>query len=260
MLRVRQRIDVRELTRRLAQRARVFGSLPLGQQLALFNEHHIHKAHDGRQQECQLIGAVGAVLVQRLQHPAVGKGAQRVQQAVDHRQDQRQRGLGVAVVTGLLPGGAQVVVLPRLHDAQTDHAHAHQRCGYQLRRHQLAQPAGGQRQHRHQSAGGIAYRGGDGQLDVPQADIADGHGADVQQRHRQIGQDDVAVDLCAADKNFVSGVQAHYQTHGHDHLQMAVFVVRVLAADLAEQVTAAPANQSDKRKPKPHSNSFNFSL
>ena len=252
MFRVRQRVDVRELARRLAHGARILGALPLGDEPALLDKHHIHEAYDARQQKCQLIGAVGAVLVQCLQHPAVGEGAQCVQQAIDHRQDQRQRRFGVAVVAGLLPCSPQVIVLPGLHDAQTDDTHAYQCCGGQLRRHQLAQAAGGQRQHRHQCAAGIADGGGDGQLDIPQADVADGHRADVQQGHRQIRQDDAAVDLRAVDKNLIGGVQTHHQAHCHHHFKMAVFVVCVLAADLAEQVRAAPADQCDQRKPKPH--------
>ena len=47
-------------------------------------------------------------------------------------------------------------------------------------------------------------------------------------------------------------VEAHHKAHGHDHLEMAVLIVRVLTADLAEQVRAAPADQSDEGKPKPH--------
>ena len=256
VLRVGQGVDIGELARRFAQRAHVLRAFPLGDEAALFDEHHVDEADDGRQQERQLIGAVGAVLVQRLQHAAVGKRAQRVQQTVDDGQHQGQGGLGVAVVAGLLAGGAEVVVLAGLHDAQADDAHAHQGRGHELGGHKLTQAAGGQGQHGHQRAGGVADGGGDGQLDVPKADVADGHGADVQQGHGEVGQEDAAADLRAVDEDLIGGVKAHDHTNGHDHFQMTVFIVRILTADLAEQVRAAPADEGDERKPKPHNDSF----
>ena len=156
------------------------------------------------------------------------------------------------VIARLLTGGAQFLVLVSFHKAQTDHADADQRRGNQLRAGQLTDTAEDQAHDGDQSTGGIADGRGDGQLYVTQPDVADGHGQDVQQGYRQVGPNDGPGDFHAADKDLIRGVQAHDNTHGDDHFQMAVLVVCVLTADLGEEITAAPADERNKGKPKPH--------
>ena len=150
------------------------------------------------------------------------------------------------------PLDAQRVVLPDLYHAQADGTHAHQRHGNQGQRGIALRADEEQRQHRHQGPGGVADRGGDGQLDVPEAHVAHGHGEDVQQGYRQVGPQDGQGDLRAAHKDLIGRVKPHNHAHGHDHLQMAVLVPGIPAADLGKQVRAAPAEQRDNRKPKPH--------
>ena len=271
MGRVGQGEDIGELPRRLEGRAGILGGLLPGDELLPADEHHIDKAHNARQQEGQLIGAVGGAggvvgaLIRRseqplrhrlagqlVQHPGVGKGPRRVQHAVRNGQQQSQGGLGIAAVGRLLPPPAQVLVLVGLHYAQAHHAYAYQGRGHQLSGYQLAHAAGDQAQHRHQRTGGVADGGRDGQLDIPQADIAHSHGQDVQQRHRQIGPDNVPGHLGAADEDFIRRVQPHDHAHRRDHFQVAVFIGLRLAADFGKQVRSAPAQQSDQGKPEPH--------
>ena len=95
-----------------------------------------------------------------------------------------------------------------------------------------ADAVGGKAQERHQRAGGVADGRGDAQLDVPQADVAQGHGENVEQGHREVGEDDGQTDLRAAHKDLVGRVEPHDHAYGDDHLQMAVFVLGVPAADL----------------------------
>lgn len=59
MGRIGQGEDVGELARRLEGRAGILGGLLPGDELLLPDQHHIHEAHDARQQKRQLIGAVG---------------------------------------------------------------------------------------------------------------------------------------------------------------------------------------------------------
>ena len=67
------------------------------------------------------------------------------------------------------------------------------------------------------NGGGISDGGGHGQLNVPQAQIAQRHRADIQQGNRQIGPDHGPADLRAADENLVSGVKTHDHAYGDDH-------------------------------------------
>ena len=165
--------------------------------------------------------------------------------------------LGVFVVGRLLPRGAKLLVLARFHDAETDHARAHQRHGCERGKlhaggQLVAQTARDEVQHGHQCAGGVADRGGDGQLNIPQTDVAERHRQDVQQRHRQIRPDDVPRNFRAADEDLIRGVQTHHKADSHHHFQVCQMVLRVAAAELGKQVGAGPAEQSNDRKPEPH--------
>ena len=104
--------------------------------------------------------------------------------------------------------------------------------------------------------GGVADGGGNGQLNVPQAHIAQRHGADIQQGDRQVGQKDGEIDLRSAHKDLIGGVESHDHTDGDDHLQGAELVPGIPAADLGKEVGAAPAEQRDEREPKPHNTYF----
>ena len=86
---IRDGIDIGELARSLADGAQILGSLHFRHQPILFDEHHVDKAKYGGGEERQLIGAVGAALIQRFQHAVIGKGAGGIQNAVGHRQGQR---------------------------------------------------------------------------------------------------------------------------------------------------------------------------
>ena len=251
MLRVRQGVNIGELAGGLAQSAQVLGPLPLRHQLLPADEHHIHKARNTRRQEGQLIGAVGAILVQSLQHLAVGEGAQGVQHAVENGQHQRQGGLGVLIVADLLASQAQLVVLPGLHNAQPDNAHTHQGHGCILGRGQQGRP-GDDAQHRHHRAGGVANGRRDGKLNVAKPHVSQGHGQNIQQRHRQIGEDDGGINFRPADKDFIGCVQTHDHAHSHDHFQVGVLVVCIPTADFRKQIRSAPEQKRDHRKPKPH--------
>ena len=54
------------------------------------------------------------------------------------------------------------------------------------------------------------------------------------------------------EKDLNESVDTHYQSHGHDHFQMAVRIRFILAADFGEQVGTTPKNKRDNRKPEPH--------
>ena len=166
MLRVREGIDIGELARRLKDSAGVLRRFAAGNELLALDDDDIDKADDRRGEERQLIGAVGAVLVERLEHARVGERPQRIENAVQHRQNDREGGLGVAAVRGLLARGAQLVVLVRFDDAETDDADADEHRRRQLADGQPADAARDERQHRHQRAGGVADRTGDAQLDI----------------------------------------------------------------------------------------------
>ncbi len=102
------------------------------------------------------------------------------------------------------------------------------------------------------SAPEVLQMGGrDGQLNVPQAHIAQGHRQDVQEGNGQISPDYLPGDVHPIDEYFKGGVQAHDKTDGSCHLQVRMPVVRVPTADLRKQIGAAPAQQGDDGKPKP---------
>ena len=109
-----------------------------------------------------------------------------------------------------------------------------------------------QRHHSDERTRRVADRRRDGQLNVAEAEIAERHRADVQQRHGQIGPDNRPADLRAADENFERSVKTHHGTDGNDHLEVSEVIVLSLTANLGKQVAAAPAEQRDQRKPEPH--------
>ena len=262
--RVGQRENICELTGRFKGRAEIFGRFLLCDQLLLPDQHDVHEAADRREEERQLIGAVGrrggviAAFVQRcerarvqrllaeaLQNERVRKRSRRVEQAVGHRQADRQPRFGIAVVRRLLTRAAQLVVLARFHNAEADHADTDQRDRADDRpAHRtlngVIQRPGQQAEHRHQRTGGIADRRGDGQLNVTQADIAKRHGQNVQNRDGQIGENDVPRHLRSVHEDLKRRVQAHDHADGDDHFIMGEFVLTA-AADLGKQIRAAPA-------------------
>ena len=254
MLLVSQRVDVEQLTHSLKAGGHIFGRLLTDEELLPPRQQVDQADHTGGQ-EGQLVGHVGGILVESLQHQAVGKGARRVQQAVGNGQAQGQPALGVFAVGVLLTLGPEGLILPRLHDAQTDDAQADQRHSAQhhsaVHTHQVRQVAGDQAGHGHQSAGGIADGRGDGQLNVAQAHIAQGHGQDVEQGDGQIAPDDLPGDSNVVEENHIGRMEAHDQAHGGDHFQMGRAVLFTAAANLGKDVGAAPAQQSDNGKPKP---------
>ena len=208
-------------------------------ELVLLDDDDVDEADHGRGQERQLIRAVGRILIERAQDERIGERARRVQQAIGHRQTQRQPGLRVFVVGALLPLFAQLVVLPRLDDAEADHADAHQRHRADdhpahRARDRLVQRAGDEAQDCHERAGGIADRRRDRKLNVPQAHIAQRHRADVQQRHRQIRPHHVPRDDRAAHEDLIRRVDAHHDADGDDHLEGIILVPPVAAADLGK--------------------------
>ena len=254
MLLVSQRVDVEQLTYSLKAGGHIFGRLLTDEELLPPRQQVDQADHTGGQ-EGQLVGHVGGILVEGLQHQTVGKGAGGVQQTVGNGQAQGQPALSVFAVGVLLTLGPEGLILPRLHDAQADDAQADQRHRTQhhhaVHTHQVRQVAGDQAGHGHQSAGGIADGRGDGQLNVAQAHIAQRHGQDVEQGHGQIAPDDVPGDGNVVEKNHVGRVEAHDQANGGNHFQMGRAVLFSAAADLGEDVGAAPAQQSDNGKPKP---------
>ena len=209
--------------------------------------------------QCGKPAAVKGLRGQRFDHAVVRKGARRVEQAVGHRQREGKKALGVLAVALGLTRRAQLGVLGRVHHAETDRADADQNHGEDGKRGIILAAEEHKRHHGDERAGGIADGRRDGQLNVPQPQIAERHRADVEQRHGQVGEDDRKADLRPADEDLKRRVQAHDDADRHDHLEMAETVVLVAAADFGKEVAAAPAEQRDERKPEPHielSNSF----
>ena len=249
---VRDGIDIGKLTGRFADGAEVLRRFSLGQQAILLDEDHVDEAQHCGKQERQLVGAVCAALVQRFEHTVVGKGAGGVEQAVGHGQGEGQEALGILAVALRLPGGAQLGVLRGVDHAKADRAHADEDDRAKGERGIILAADEQQRHHGDERTRRIADRRRDGQLNVAEAEIAERHRADVQQRHGQIGPDNRPADLRAADENFERGVKTHHGTDGNDHLEVGEMIVLPLTADLGKQVAAAPAEQRDQRKPEPH--------
>ena len=154
----------------------------------------------------------------------------------------------------LLTARTQLVILAGFDHAEADDADADQHDRRQHQRRKLAQgshAAEDHGQHGDQCAGGIADRRRNGQLDIAQTDIADGHGDDVKQGDGQIRPDDVQGDLDAAEEDLISGVQTHHDADGDDHFQMRGLVLFAAAADFREEIGAAPEEQRDQRCKKP---------
>jgi len=256
MLGVGQRVNIEELADRLAHGTEILRPLLLRDEALLLDAEDIDRARNAHHEECELIGDVAGVrqlLAELFEHTAVGKRAERVEQAVDHRQRDGEPAFGVMPVGLVLPGAAQLLVLVGLRDAERDHADAHERHSHERERRQIVADADSdEREHRYDRAGAVADGGGDGELYVPETEIADGHGENVEHRNRQIHENDLPCDADLPDEDLIGSVQTHNDTDGHDHFEMAVFVAAVLTANFGEKIGAAPAEQSDECKPKPH--------
>ena len=279
MRRVGEGEDVGELASRFEDGAEIFRPLLLRHELLLADQHDIDEAADRREQERQLVGAVGrgggvvAALVKRREHPGVerlrgktvehervGKRTGRVEQAVGHRQADGQPRFGVLVVGGRLTGLTELVVLAGFDHAEADDADAHQRdCTDDGDAHAaldaLVERAGEEAEHRDERARGIADRRRDGKLDIPEADIAERHRDDVEQGDGEVCPDDVPRDGRALHEDLKRGVQTHDHADSDDHFEVGVFVV-VAAADLRKQIGTAPAEECDDCEPEPHNNFF----
>ena len=246
-----QGVDVSQLSGGLKAGADVLGGFQLWQQLLLLDNYGVDKGGNTGNQEGQFIGDVGGILIQGFQHQVIGKGSGGVQKAVSDGQGQGQPGLGVLIIGGFLPGGAERFVLMGFHKAQADHTGTGQEYSHILDGNHFLGGAGDDGDDRHKSAGGVADRGGNGKLDVAKAYIAQGHGTDVQQGNGKIGPDHAPGNLYAADKDFKGGMQAHDHANGGDHFELAVLVEGIPAADFGEEVRTGPAKQGDNGKPEP---------
>ena len=246
-----QGVDVSQLSGGLKAGADVLGGFQLGKQLLLLDYYGVDKGGNTGNQEGQFIGDVGGILIQGFQHQVIGKGSGGVQKAVSDGQGQGQPGLGVLIIRGFLPGGAERFVLMGFHKAQADHTGTGQEYSHILDGNHFLGGAGDDGDDRYKSAGGVADRGGNGKLDVAKAYIAQGHGTDVQQGNGKIGPDHAPGNFYAADKDFKGGMQAHDHANGGDHFELAVLVEGIPAADFGEEVRTGPAKQGDNGKPEP---------
>ena len=246
-----QGVDVSQLSGGLKAGADVLGGFQLGKQLLLLDNYCIDKGGNTGNQEGQFIGDVGGILIQGFQHQVIGKGSGGVQKAVSDGQGQGQPGLGVLIIRGFLPGGAERFVLMGFHKAQADHTGTGQEHSHILDGNHFLGGAGDDGDDRHKGTGSVADRGGNGKLDVAKSYIAQGHGTDVQQGNGKIGPDHAPGNFYAADKDFKGGMQAHDHANGGDHFELAVLVEGIPAADFGEEVRTGPAKQGDNGKPEP---------
>ena len=251
-------VNIRELTGSLEGGANIFGRFHFGDEFVLLDEFHVDKAAHCRKQERQLIRRVRRVLVERFKNQRVRERPCRVEQAVCNRQADGKPGFCIAVVGRLLPCAAQLVVLARLDNTQTDYTDAHQRHRADDRPahcalNGLVERSRNEAQNRHQRARGIADRRRDGKLNISESHVAERHRRDVKQRHRQIRPDHVPRHDRAADENFIRCVQTHHDADGDDHFQVCVFVGCIAAADFRKKIRAAPAEEGNDCKPEPHS-------
>ena len=225
-------IYVRKLTRSLEDGAGVFGSLALGYELLLFNAENVHGAYDTDDQEGQLIRNVCRVLIEGFEHAAVCKCAERIQQAVDNGKRYCKPAFCIVMIACILTCAAQLLILVCFRKAEGDNADADKRDSRKSHRWQAVYALSCEYEHSHYRAGRVAYRRGYRKLDISKPDIADRHRNDIQRRNRQVLQNNLAVYRNAADKYLIRGMNAHYKADGHDHLQVTVFIIRILTADL----------------------------
>ncbi len=271
MRRIGERIDVEELPDRLKNRAREFRDLHLHDGLLLFDPVRIYGCKNAHEKERQLVRDVGGILHQLLAVPeqkaegrlirnrvvkqdkAVRKGPERVQKTVNDRNEDRDEALRVMIIGRVLPFFSQVLIFPRFHNAENDHADADERDRDKRSGRQLVADAEHQkREDRDDRPGAVADWGRDGQLDIPESQIPDCHGNDIQEGNGQIGQYDLHADLHAVEQNLVAGVQPHDDADGSHHFQMTVLIGSITASDLGEQVGTAPADERNNSKPEPH--------
>ena len=253
MLGVGKGIDIEELADGLKYRAGVLRGLLLEDELLLLYAEGVHRACDTGGKEGQLIGDICGVLIEDFEHAAVGKGAESVKQAVDNGDEEGNPALGIVPVGFVLPRAAKLGVLVGFREAEEEHAEADERDRDERHRGQIVTDADSRKgEHGDDGTGAVADRRGYRKLDIPQADIADGHRENVQYRDRQISQEDAPAYLNAADKNFIAGVQTHDNADCRDHFQVTVFIGLGLAAYFGEKIRAAPAEQGNDREGEPH--------
>ena len=253
MLGVGKGVDIEELADGLEYSAGVLrGFLPEDELLLLYAEG-VYRACDTGGEEGQLIGDICGVLIEHFEHAAVGKGAESVKQAVDNGEEDGDPALGIMPVGFILTRAAKLGVLIRFGQTEEEHAEADERDRDERHGGQIVTDADGRKgEHGDDRAGAVADRRGYRKLDIPQADIADGHGENVQYRDGQISQDNAPAYLNAADKNFIAGVQTHDYADRRDHFQVTVFIGLGLAAYFGEKIRAAPAEQGNDREGEPH--------
>ena len=237
MLSIRQRINIKELADCFTHSTDIFRPLGFWHQLLPFDSKHIDGTDDAHRQESQLIGRVGGVLIQCFQHDAVGKSSEGIQQAVDYRNSDGQPAFRIVIIRRILTGTAQLLIFIRFgkaqgHNAEADQGHRNQR----YRRQIIADAFGDENQNCHNRSRTVADRRRNRELDIPQAEIANGHGEYIQSGYRQIGKDNLPGDLNTAEKDAVSGMKAHNKADRHHHFQMAVFIPLIPAADFGEKV------------------------
>ena len=232
MLGVGKGVDIEELADGLEYRAGVFRRFLLCDKALLLHDRDIEQRHEADDKEGQLVGDVRGVLIDYLQNAAVGKGAERVKQAIDYRDKYGDPALGVVPVASVLPCAAKLLVLVRLGKAKPDNADAHERHSDKRHgRHLVPDADGDNGQHRDYRAGAVAYRGGYRKLDISKPQISHRHRHYVQCRHGQIRQDNFQINLHAADEYLIRRVQTHHDTDRRDHLEMGVFVLLILTAN-----------------------------
>ena len=238
MLGVGQRVDIEELADRLAHGAEILRPLLLRNEALLLDAEDIDRARNAHHEECELIGDVAGVrqlLAELFKHTAVGERAECVEQAVDHRQRDGEPAFGVMPVGLVLPGAAQLLVFVGLRNAERDHADAHERHSHERERRKIVADANGdEREHRYDRAGAVADGGGDGELYIPETEIADGHGENVEHRNGQIHENDLPCDADLPDEDLIGGVQTHDDADSRDHFQVTVFIGLGLAAYFGE--------------------------
>ena len=214
--------------------------------------------HHGHQQEGELISGVPHVLdgvLRHVQQPGalhsqtgiIQEGAQGIDDAVG--QGQQEGPQAGAELPSVLPGQLPRIP-PLLKEAQEKDAQAAANDadpGENALRHlpqdQDAQQSG-------QSAGAVLHRGDDAQLQIPEAQIADGHGQDIHHGDRSIADQISPIKADILENQRIGGMEAEDDPHRNGGLQVAPPVLRIGAA-FVEQICEAPAQGRDQGSPKP---------
>ena len=153
MRRIGKGVDIRKLTRSLEDGAGVFGCLALGNELLLFNAENVHGTHDADDKEGQLIRNVCRVLIEGFEHAAVGKCAERIQQAVDNGKRYCKPAFCIVMIACILTCAAQLLILICFRKAEGDNADADKRNSRKSHRRQSAYTLSREYEHSHDRAG-----------------------------------------------------------------------------------------------------------